>query len=186
LLLAGAGDGFEREATGIADSAVGRYGLSSVPSLWFLANWEIHRRDIRRVRSIADALRHKADSTGSRRDRLVRDAIVARLRLLEGDSVGALGALRALAPSAARQQLAWDPWESLGPERMEFANLLYGRGELNAAFAVATQLDATEPLVYPLYLRPSLILRLRIAETKREATLAAEYRRRIAQLDWPG
>jgi hypothetical protein len=186
LLLGSTGSGFDRQAGAVADSAAANYERASVPSLWHLGTWEAHQKNLLRLRQIAQTLRRKADSSGSRRDRLVRDAIAARLKLLEGDSVTALRMLRELRPSAPRQQLAWDAWESLGPERLELARLLFARGSLQEAFGVATQLDATEPLTYPLYLRSSLMLRLQIAEAMKNAKLAAEYRRRIVQLNWNG
>jgi tetratricopeptide (TPR) repeat protein len=186
LIVSSAGGGFDREASAVADSAAANYAKSSVPLLWHLGTWELHHKNIGRVRQIAQTLQSKADSSGSRRDLLMRDAIAARLRLLAGDSLAALRMLRALKPSATRQQLAWDAWESLGPERLELAKLLFARGRLQEAFDVATQLEATEPLTYPLYLRSSLTLRLQIADAMKDTRLAAEYRRRITQLNWNG
>lgn len=183
LLLAAAGTGFEREATAFADSAVTVYDKASPTALWHFATWEIHRNNLQRVRKIAQIVQHKADSTGTRGDRLLRDAIVARLRLLEGDSLTALRMLQALTPSGTRNQLIWDPSQSLGPERLELAELLFSRGRLEEAFGVATQLDATEPVTYPLYLRASLALRLRIADAMKNPRLAADYRRRIAAVN---
>jgi tetratricopeptide (TPR) repeat protein len=186
LLIASAGGGFDREAAAAADSAAASYDRASVPVLWHLATWEAHRKNVARVRKISEILQRKADSSGSRRDRLMRDAIGARLKLLEGDSVTALRMFRSLTPSAPRQELAWNPWESLGAERMQLAELLFARGNLAESYGVATQLDATEPLTYPLYQRSSLILRLKIAEATKDAKLTATYHRRIADLDWSG
>jgi Tfp pilus assembly protein PilF len=186
LLVAAAGGGFEREATAYADSVARVYDRSSPTALWHVATWEIHRKNLQRVRSIAQVIQLKADSSGSRGDRLLRDAVIARLRLLEGDSLTALRMLQALTPSGTRQQLAWEPAESLGPERLELAELLFSRGRLQEAYSVATRLDATEPVTYPLYQRASLALRLRIAEAMKNPRLAAENRRRIAALSWKG
>ena len=186
LLVASAGGGFESEASAVADSSAAKYDQSSVQKLWYLGTWEAHRKNVPRVRQIVQALTIKSDSSGLRRDRLVRDAITARLTLLEGDSATALRMFLSLSPSATRQQLAWNPLESLGPERIELAKLLFARGRLEEAFGVATQLDATEPLTYPLYLRESLTLRLRIAEAMKNARLSADLRRRITALNWSG
>ena len=82
--------------------------------------------------------------------------------------------------------ISWHPWESLGPERMQLAELLFARGQLEEALRVASQLDATEPTTYPLYQRPSLALRLRIAEAMNNPRLSATYRRRLAALKWSG
>jgi hypothetical protein len=185
-LLAAAGAGFDAEARKVADSVAAHYERSSAPALWHFATWEASRKNAERVRKIAQVLSHKADSSGSRRDRLIRDAIAARLRLLEGDSVAALAMLRALTPSAPRQQITYDAWESLGPERLQLAQLLYARGLFAEAYGVATELDATEPLTYPLYLRASIALRLHIAEIWKNAKLTAEYRRRMSALNWSG
>jgi tetratricopeptide (TPR) repeat protein len=186
LLVASAGGSFGREASAAADSAAAVYDDASVPALWHFATWEIHRNRVERVRRIAQVLQYRADSSKSRRDRLVRDAIVARLKLLEGDTLTAMRMLTALSPSGTRQQLAWEPWESLGPERLELAQLLFSRGRLQEAFAIATRLDATEPITYPLYQRASLTLRLRIAEAMKNSKLAADYRRRLVALNWTG
>lgn len=186
LLVAAAGGGFEREATAVADSMAAVYDQASATALWHAATWEIHRKNLPRVRNIAKLLQQKADSSRSRGDRLLRDAIAARLRLLEGDSLTALRSLQALTPSGTRAQLAWEPSQSLGPERVELAELLFSRGRLEEAFSVATQLDATEPVTYPLYQRASLALRLKIAEAMENRKLAADYRRRIAALNWSG
>jgi Tfp pilus assembly protein PilF len=94
--------------------------------------------------------------------------------------------LRALAPTGTRRDIAWNAWESLGPERIQLAELLFARGLLAEAFGVATQLDATEPTTYPLYQRASLTLRLRIAEAMRNSKLATDYRRRLVALNWTG
>jgi serine/threonine-protein kinase len=181
LLMSAAGAGFEHEAASVADSVAREYHRASATALWFLGTWEAHRKNLPRVREIAEVLQRKADSSGLRRDQLIRDAIAARLTLVEGDSAGALKMLRALTPTGTRVELAWQPWESLGAERMELAKLLFARDSLQAALAVASQLDAAEPVIYPLYVRPSLVLRLRIAERLGQPRLAREYRRRLAQ-----
>ena len=182
LLVASAGAGFETEARAAADSAAGSYGRASVPALWHLANWETRQKNLARVSEIARVLQQKSDSSHSRRDILVTRAVAARQHLLEGDSAGALRMLSALAPTATRDELAWQPWESLGPERMQLAQLLFARGELERARRVAAELDATEPLSYPLYLRESLDLRRRIATAMNKRRLIQEYDRRLERL----
>jgi tRNA A-37 threonylcarbamoyl transferase component Bud32 len=186
LMVAGAGGGFDREATAAADSLAANYDKASAPGLWYAATWEAKRKNVLRVRQIAQSLNRKVDSTRSRRDSLLREAVTARLQLLEGDSLAALRMLQSLSPSAPRAQIAWSPWESLGPERMQLAELLFARGRLKEALGIASQLDAAEPLTYPLYLRQSLLLRLRIAEAMNDPKMSMIYRRRLTDLIWNG
>jgi Tfp pilus assembly protein PilF len=184
LLVAAAGGGFDQEATKAADSLAESYERSSIPMLWSLANWEARRGNVARVREISRAMKQKADFSGTRGDALLSRAVAARLTLLEGDSANALRMLQSLTPNARRAELAWQPWESLGPERMALAELLFARGQLEDARRVATMIDATEPLTYPLYLRESLALRARIAQAMKNQWLIVEYRRRLTQLWW--
>lgn len=65
---------------------------------------------------------------------------------------------------------------------MLLAELLFCRDAFDEAVRAASLLDAAEPIVYPLYLRPSLELRVRIADRMRNPRLAEQYRRRIREL----
>ncbi|MFL5630698.1 MAG: protein kinase domain-containing protein [Gemmatimonadaceae bacterium] len=181
LMVAAAGAGFEREATLASDSAATSYRVAKTPTLWAFASWEARRGNVARVREISEILRERAAS-GTRTDLLVSRAVAARLALLEGDTITSLRMLHSLAPTAKRSEIEWQPWESLGLERLTLAQLLYSRGDLHEALRVATMLDATEPVIYPLYLRESLALRIRIAEGMKNKSLAEEYRRRLARL----
>ena len=89
---------------------------------------------------------------------------------------------RALSPSAARGDIAWQPWEALAPERMTLAELLFNAGDFAGAMRVASQFDAVEPISYPLYLRQSLELRRRAADAMRNSPLSSTYRRRLSRL----
>jgi hypothetical protein len=182
LLVSSAGLGVDGLATVAADSAALAYDRQTTGRLWFVGSYEARRGNQQRLRSIARTLEMKADSSGSRRDRLLSRAISARLRLVEGDSAGAAQALRALVPSGTRREIIWEPWESLAPERMALAELLYARGAYEDARRVATLLDATEPVTYPLYLRRSLELRADIARKLNNSRLEVQYRRRLQQL----
>jgi serine/threonine protein kinase/tetratricopeptide (TPR) repeat protein len=182
VLIGAEGIAFQTEAAAAADSAAASYRDAGIPTLWALAAWEHRRGNSSRLRDIASELRRRADSSNTRRDRLIANAVAARLPLLEGDTAAAITQLRALTPSATRQGIAWEPWESLGPERMLLAKLLRARGDCAGAGKVAAQLDATEPLAYPLYLRGSLDLRVRCASDMGDASLAAHYHRRLRSL----
>jgi hypothetical protein len=107
----------------------------------------------------------------------------ARLSLLRGDSTRAITELQALKPTARRNDIAWQPWESLGAERMMLAELLLARGNPRRAIDVATLIDAPEPFAYLYWLRSSLQLRVRAADQLHDVRLAKSYRARLSQLD---
>ena len=185
LLIAGAAGGFDREAAVRADSLAQTYATARSPTLWTAAGWEAHRGNVARVSAISSVLEQRAAKSGDRLDVLLSRAVMARLKLLQGDSASALGMLRSLTPNAKRAEIAWQPWESLGPERIALAELLYARGEREEALRVASMLDATEPLTYPLYLRHSLELRVRIAQAMKRRDLINQYRSRLDRLRRP-
>ena len=183
LVGAAAGDGFQRQAQAVADSAatVG-YERASASTLWQLGYFEAHRGNAARVRDLARALQIKADSSQLSRDLRLARSVAARLLVLEGDTTAALAILETLRPRARRVALGWWPWESLGPERLLHAELLHRRGRFEEALRVATYLDATEPIGYPMYLRSSLALRARAAASMGDERLANRYRERLERL----
>ena len=182
LLDAAAGAGFEREAAIASDSLGHVYSLMTPPILWMIGSWMARTADTTRVQEIASALRSKADSSRSRRDLLIAQLMHARLTLARGDSTGAIAALRAVRPNGPRREIAWQPWEGLGLERLLLAELLVARGQSADALKIASQLDATEPLPYLVYLRRSVQLRLSIARKTGDAILADRYDARLRRL----
>ena len=183
LQNAAAGVGFEREASVASDSLGRSYGRMEPKILWMIGSWIAQSGDVIRLREVANAMRVIADSSLSRQDLLIASLIEARLQLVEGDSGGAIAALRVLRPSGARRDIAWRPWEGLGLERLLLAELLLARGEHEEAARVASQLDATEPVPYLLYLRRSIELRRTIAQTSGNGGMEAHYTKRLKQLD---
>jgi Tfp pilus assembly protein PilF len=183
MLDAASHAGFEREARAAADSIGTRYETVDPTTLWLLGSLAARVGDVARLRGINSALIAKADSSQSRRDVLISHAIAARLSVLEGDSAGAIRALTALKPSAPRGQIAWgQPWESLGLERMQLAEVLMARRQYDAARHVASQLDATEPVMYLVQLRRSLELRVTGARQLGDRQSVATYQRRLVAL----
>ncbi|MEW5916837.1 MAG: serine/threonine-protein kinase [Gemmatimonadota bacterium] len=183
LLLSAAGAPFDSQARLFADSVARQYAQPSSMVLWELGHFEARQGHASRVQEIAAILKRRADSTASRRDSLLARAIAARAHLLTADTTGTIARLRGLAPTAPRGEITWQPWESLGPERLLLAELLFARNEWDAARKVADLLDAPEPITYPLYLRQSLALRARAAEAARDSRAAATYRKRLQALD---
>jgi tetratricopeptide (TPR) repeat protein len=191
LLDAVAGGEFEQEAT----SAAARFGTSypTMPAanLWLLGQWEHSRGNLAALRQITDVARARVDSSAKQTPRAVASAVLlsqsmeARVALLEGDTARAVSMLRALRPSEPRSTLTWGTFEALGAERLLLARLLLANGKPSEAERVAAQLDAAEPVIYLLYLRPSLELRIAAAQRMDDQALAARYERRLAGLGQP-
>ena len=182
MLAAAAGAGFERDAARFADSLGTTYETFSTARLYAIGTFEARRDSAARLNAIVRAMRAKVDSSRLRRDSLITRALTARLALVEGDTARAVHLLRELKPTGTRADIEWQPSESLGFERLVLAELLYSQGDFAGAIGVATLLDATEPVVYPLFLRPSLALRQRAAAAMQNDRLANEYGRRLMQL----
>jgi tetratricopeptide (TPR) repeat protein len=183
LLDAGAGAGFESQAKAAAEGMGEAYALMDPPRLWLLGNYEAHRGGVARLQAIVAALEAKRDSSATRRDSLLARALEARLLLVKGDSAGALLRLQDLRSTAPSRDLEWQLWESLGEERMLQGELLLARGRFAEAGSVAAQIDSPQPLVHLLYLRRSLSIRQRAAESMGNAALATSYRKRGSNLD---
>jgi Tfp pilus assembly protein PilF len=183
LMDAAIGLGFDREAAMAADSIGRRYDRLDPSTLWHLGSWAARQGAARELEEMTRAMRAKADSSRSRRDVLVTRILNARLVLAKGDTDQAIAQLAALKPTAVRRDVAWQPWAALGVERLLLAELLVARGRYENALRVASQLDATEPVTYLLYLRPSLELRLRAARALGDTKLASRYEARLRGLN---
>jgi len=70
----------------------------------------------------------------------------------------------------------------LGAERLQLARLLAARGEYKHAIEVADVFDASGPVVYTLYLAPSLTLRADAADALGRTRLADAFRARLDAL----
>lgn len=183
ILTAAAGGGFEREAAAAVDDRGRQYEDMAPALLWLLGVWESRHGTVGNLREITRVMRAKSDVSRTRRDSLLLRIMAARLTLAEGDTMRAIQQLHALRPTAPRGELAWQPWESLAGERMLLAQLLLARGEAQEADQVAGQLDAAEPVVHLLYLRPSLTIRLQAARMMQNDRLAARYQARLRRLE---
>jgi hypothetical protein len=159
------------------------YARLDPPRLWLLGQWAARRGDALALGSVISALTAKRDSTPGRRDSLLVQALGARVKLLAGDTAGAMQALRALRPTAPSSELEWQLWESLGEERVLLAEVLLARRQPGEALRVAARLDSPQPLPYLLFLRRGLVVRARAAEALGRSGLAAAYRRRLQLLD---
>jgi hypothetical protein len=179
---AAAGLGFDAEARVARDSLGSNYAEMASPSLWLLGAWASRHGTVAELNEIAGTMRGRSASSRTRPDRLIAAALDARLALRLGDTTGAILRLRALKPNAIRRDIAWWPWEGLGAERLLLAEVLLEKGEYREAIRTASLLDATEPVPYLLYLRPSLVVRQRAARALGDQDALDVYRWRLDQL----
>ncbi len=182
LPIAATGVPLESRADSAAENLGRDYSSMSPPVLWALGLWAAHRGQTAALTGIAKAVRHKADSSQSRRDKLIARVIDAHLTLALKDTAKAVEELATLTPSGAPQDLEWQPWESLGSERLSLASLYLSRREFGRAYDVAALLEAPEPIFYLTYLRASLLLRATAADSLGKSELADEIRRRTSTL----
>ena len=158
----------------------------STTRLWILAVWEASRGNAPVVAAIADELDQRADTNGSRLDRLLADAVAAHATLARGDSARALEMLLALRPTAPREELPWHTVEPLAYERLLLAELLVARGRAKEALEVAQVFDSQEPLIHALYLRRSLAVRARAADAAGYPEVARQLKDRLERVQSHG
>jgi hypothetical protein len=99
-----------------------------------------------------------------------------------GDAARAVRILRSLRPTASIEDITWQPWESLGFERLGLARLLANSGQNVEAMDVAAMLDSPQPVTYLHVLRPGLELRIELARRLGDAELEKRLRARLDAL----
>jgi serine/threonine-protein kinase len=149
---------------------------------WLMGIWHARLGNVERVERISAALDSMAETSGSRRHRLLADALACHRELARGDTAGAIARLRALTPTARRDSLATELPEPLAVERMLLADLLLARGEFEEAHWVAAVFDHPGPLMFLPFLGRSLEVRLRAAEALGWEDRADRYRERLRAL----
>jgi hypothetical protein len=157
-------------------------GMKYPVHLWELGVWAAAERRPLLVRAVATDLAARA-APGSRFDSLLASSMAAHATLAEGDSLLALRRFEQLIQMPAPvAQLAWNEAASLGLDRLTLGRLLIWHKEYARAIAVLTVHDSPLPLVYPMYLRASLALRVEAATALKQSSLAATFRARVAAL----
>jgi hypothetical protein len=152
-------------------------------TLWSLGLWEATRRDTARVRAIAASLAHKADSTGSPRDRLFADIVAAHGSLSRGDSADAIQRFSALRPVANRIDAVWSPWGALSFERLTEARLRLAVGDSRGALLAVQSLDAPAPPISSWLCQPAaFVLGMRAADALGQRALSIRYRSRLKRI----
>lgn len=182
ILDAVAGADVDAEGKAVADSLRRLLPELSETRLWFLAIWDIDNDLLDEATRIRDRLDSLAQ-TGSRRAGLMVAALTAHLTLAAADTTGALELLESLAPNSPRSSYM-NPWESLGLERITLATILFAEGEYERAYNVATVFDSPSAasVIYPVFLRESLELRLEAAREMGWGEKVEELERRLDQL----
>ena len=184
--LAGADAAIDARAAAAADRLRQAYRSGSPDllgqDLWYLGTWEAHLGREVEARAIADTLAARAARGAGRGETLQARSVRARAALAAGDSAGALRLLQDLVPTAGRGLLAWNPWESLGGERLLLAQLRFARGEYAETIRLTRNFDAPAPVPYVLYLPAGLELCLRAAEATGDQVLAQRVTERLAAL----
>jgi hypothetical protein len=155
------------------------------PSLWLLTLWSARGADTARLSRIRARLEQLKAGPGTRLDTLMGNVVVAYQALVRRDSAAALKAFAALTPNATTTAVQGTLWESLAPERLQYARLLLSTGSPAAAHRVASLFDQPGILLNPLFLRPSLELRLQAAQALGNERLKREAGSRLRQLE-PG
>jgi len=151
--------------------------------LWFLGIWEAHQGNAEVAMEVYESLNALATTSGNRRARLLANSIQAHATLASGDSARAVALFQRLAPTATGAELAWYPWESLGPARLALTKLLITQGEYEQAARVASNFDAPAAAVpYLIYLPQSLALRVDVARKLGDAPLERRFRQRLIAL----
>ena len=189
ILAAVAGAPLQRQAEAGADTLRQAYRADpggtrggTGTALWHLGIWEAQRGHWVDAQAMADTLAAWAVRKHARREALMAKSVMARALVARGDSAAAMKLLAGLEPDTVRTPLTWNPWESLGGERLLLAQLLFARGEYAEAYRVASELDAPDPVPYIMYVPASLVLRMRIAERLGDQAAAEAARRRLVAL----
>jgi serine/threonine-protein kinase len=182
LIVAAAGAGLDDRAAEVADGFGTDYASMSTPILWALGTWAAHRADTVALGAISAALTRKADSTGARADSLMARVVAAHAILARGDSAAALDSIQALTPDAPLADIEWQPWESLGGERLLLARLLLSRGDYAGADGVASRLWSPQPVVYLTFLPAALEVRIQAAQSRGDQSQGERLRRRLTAL----
>ncbi len=154
------------------------------PFLWMIGLWE-HRRGNRDGLEAIGAVYERRAERGSRMDSVLGSSARALTALSSGDTATAIDILQAITPTAPHQRLIWDPWESLGPERLLLAKLLLKDGSAEKAMQVASYLASPAALPYVHHLPASIAVRLQAAAQLGFGALVGSQRRRLATLKGP-
>ena len=152
------------------------------PSLWLLSLWSARTSDTSRLTKVLARLENLKAQGGSRLDTLMGGVAGAYLALARRDTAAALTAFSALTPRAPSSVVQGSLWESLAAERLVYARLLLATGSPAKAHRIASMFDQPGLYINPLFLRPSLEIRIEAARALRDERLRQESESRLRQL----
>ena len=190
VLNAAAGAPMEELLARTDQTARERYGpaleqIKGVHTPWVLANLYTHRKDKNLVTRLRDHLALAAADTANpeaANAALRASALSARLRLLEGDTAGAIELLERLRSIATIERVQDNLAASMAPERLLLARLYFARKQYRAAHDVAAAFDQFgAALVFAPFVPASLQIRRQAALAMNDRR-AAEYTRRLQAL----
>ena len=151
--------------------------------LWQLGVWEALGGRLETARAVQRNLEDRAKKSGAVADGRLSRSIAAFTTLAAGDSAGAFAQLKLLVDEPVPgADLAWDLAAPRGSERLVLARLLAAKKDYRKAIDVANVFDASWPVIYLLYLSPSLELRAAAAESAGDSDMAARFRSRLDAL----
>ena len=159
-------------------------GCTSNERCWILGVYHASLGHRVQAATVARVLKSRVATDTTGQAVLYAAAAHGHALLAAHDSAGAREAFRALLkhPFAPGELLTWTPVGGFGLERLLLAALLLAHGEAAEARTVAASLDAAAPSIFPLFLRPSLELRVRAAQALGDAQDVTRLRARLARL----
>jgi hypothetical protein len=159
---------------------------ASPSTLWLVGAWQARKGERAGTEAMRTALTRRSQVMKDPWIARFADVLSARLSLLDGDTTGAIGQLRAVLGAGRREALDWDLGESLAADRLLLAELLLARGHTAEAMGVAGVFDHPAPAVFLPFLPASLALRHRAALALGRDTEAGGYQQRLVALGQGG
>lgn len=189
LTLVGAyvNDALAQQATGVAADMRSQFATYSdwprTEELWAVGIFEASQGNSGEAEIIAAELEARAAATGSDRSRMMAQSVAAHVAQARGQTDEATRLFDALVPARVpAEALSWDEVAPLGADRLALARLLVDQREYSRANSVAFMFDSQAPMIYPLYVRSSLELRIDAAKRMGESFLASRLTARLDAL----
>ncbi len=150
--------------------------------VWLEGVWAARDGHVAAARGADLELTRRADSTHNPVESRFARSVMAHVAMAEHDTTRALALLGPLVGASIPEDTQWQESTSMADERLLLAQLLLARHDAAGALAVANVFDSMQPAVFLLYLRPSLDLRARAAESLGDGRLASRFRARLSAL----
>ena len=182
LLASAAGVSVHEKADSIAQEYLGRRAKDPTTT-WLVGEWAATQGDSVVVAKLLSSLRAVRDTFHRRADSVMVTALEIQLSLLRGDTAEALRLFSMLTPSGPPTDLEWYPWEAFAVERVKIAEVLADQGRWARAATVAEQFDSPAAVVYVMFIRRALEVRIRAAQAMGQRQLADSLQDRLQRLN---